>query len=76
MTDDRIPRRRIGASDLEAGAVGVGTWQWGDLRYWDDHDGREPTDIPATYHATMKRGADFLDTAERIGTGDRQTARG
>ena len=70
MIDGRIPRRRIGASDLEAGAVGVGTWQWGDLRYWDDHDGREPTDIPATYHATMERGADFLDTAELYGFGE------
>ena len=70
MIDGRIPRRRIGASDLEAGAVGVGTWQWGDRRYWDDHDGREPTDIPATYQATMERGADFLDTAELYGFGE------
>ena len=70
MIDGRIPRRRIGASDLEAGAVGVGTWQWGDRRYWDDHDGREPTDIDATYHATMERGADFLDTAELYGFGE------
>lgn len=70
MTDDQIPRRRIGASDLEAGAVGVGAWQWGDLKYWDDHDGREPTDIDATYHATLDRGADFLDTAELYGFGE------
>lgn len=70
MTDARIPRRRIGASDLEAGAVGVGTWQWGDRRYWDDHDGQEPTDIDATYDATMDRGADFLDTAELYGFGE------
>ena len=70
MTDDQIPRRRIGASDLEAGAVGVGTWQWGDRRFWDDHDGQEPTDIDATYHATIERGADFLDTAELYGFGE------
>lgn len=69
MADDLIPRRRIGASDLQAGAVGVGTWQWGDLAYWDDHDGREPTDIAATYHATLDRGADVLDTAELYGFG-------
>ena len=70
MIDDQIPRRRIGASDLQAGAVGVGTWQWGDRRYWDDHDGQEPTDIDATYDATMDRGADFLDTAELYGFGE------
>ena len=70
MTDSRIPRRRIGASDLQAGAVGVGAWQWGDRRYWDDHDGQEPTDIDATYHAALDRGADFLDTAELYGFGE------
>ena len=70
MTDDRIPRRRIGASDLEAGRVGVGAWQWGDQAYWDDHDGQEPTDIDAAYHATLDRGADFLDTAELYGFGE------
>ena len=50
--------------------MGVGTWQWGDRRYWDDHDGQEPTDIAATYHATLDRGADFLDTAELYGFGE------
>ena len=70
MTDDRIPRRRIGASDLESGRVGVGAWQWGDQAYWDDHDGQEPTDIDAAYHATLDRGADFLDTAELYGFGE------
>ena len=70
MADGRIPRRRIGASDLQAGTVGVGTWQWGDRAYWDDHDGQEPTDIEAAYHATVERGADFLDTAELYGFGE------
>ena len=70
MPDGQIPRRRIGASGLQAGTVGVGTWQWGDQAYWDDHDGQEPTDIAATYHATLDRGADFLDTAELYGFGE------
>ena len=70
MLDGQIPRRRIGASDLQAGTVGVGTWQWGDRTYWDDHDGQEPTDVSAAYNATIQRGADFLDTAELYGFGE------
>ena len=70
VLDGQIPRRRIGASDLQAGTVGVGTWQWGDRTYWDDHDGQEPTDVSAAYNATIQRGADFLDTAELYGFGE------
>ena len=48
----------------------MGAWQWGDLAYWDDHDGQEPTDIAAAYHAALNLGSDFLDTAELYGFGE------
>ena len=47
MTD----RIRLGTTDIEVSALGIGTWQWGERRYWGY--GREygEDDLKAAFEA-------------------------
>lgn len=70
MHNSRVPRRKIGLSDLEVGVVGVGTWQWGGGAIWASPEGSDQTDIPSAYDVALDRGLDFLDTAEIYGASE------
>lgn len=61
---------RLGQTDIEVSALGVGTWQWGDRRYWGY--GREygEADIEAAFRASTDAGVNFFDTAEIYGQGE------
>ena len=63
-------RVRLGQTDIEVSALGVGTWQWGDRRYWGY--GREygEADVGAAFRASTDAGVNFFDTAEIYGQGE------
>ena len=59
----------IGHSPLQVAPLGVGTWQWGDSRFWGY--GRDYTrdEIVGAYRASRDSGLNFFDTAEIYGRG-------
>ncbi len=63
-------RRRLGTGSLEVAAIGVGTWQWGDRRFWGY--GREYgyQEVAEAYAAARAAGLDLFDTAEVYGAGE------
>ena len=63
---DRI---RIGRSDIEVRALGVGTWAWGDRIVWGFGRGYGEPEVEAAFHASRSAGLDFFDTAEVYGWG-------
>lgn len=60
---------RIGASGIEAPALGVGTWAWGDKLMWQYGRGHDKGDVVAAFHASLNAGLRLFDTAEVYGTG-------
>ena len=61
---------RIGASDIVVNPIGVGTWQWGDRRYWGYGQDYDADDLAAAFDAALAAGLNFFDTAEIYGSGD------
>ena len=60
---------RIGASGVEAPALGVGTWAWGDKLTWQYGRSHGKEDVVAAFHASLSAGLRLFDTAEVYGTG-------
>lgn len=61
---------KLGKSDLEVSALGVGAWSWGDRSgYWGYGNGYDKTDTLKAYQATIDAGINFIDTAEVYGFG-------
>ena len=68
MPEPRL--RRIGRSDLEIVPIGVGTWQWGDRRYWGYGESYGEDDLESAFHAALEARLNFFDTAEIYGGGE------
>lgn len=68
MPEPRL--RRIGLSDLEIAPIGVGTWQWGDRRYWGYGESYGEDDLESAFHAALEARLNFFDTAEIYGGGE------
>lgn len=62
-------RLTIGRTSLQVAPLGVGTWQWGDARYWGYGGAYARTEVAAAYQASRQAGIDFFDTAEIYGSG-------
>lgn len=67
------PVHRLAGSDVEVGALGVGTWAWGDRATWGmggyDTDLTLDT-IREAWTASLEAGVGFFDTAEVYGDGE------
>jgi aryl-alcohol dehydrogenase-like predicted oxidoreductase len=59
----------IGRSPLRVSPLGVGTWQWGDVRYWGYGRDYAHDEVAAAYRASRQAGINFFDTAEIYGSG-------
>lgn len=67
QVDDRV---KLGKSDVEVSAMGIGAWSWGDRSgYWGYGSGYDKSDTLRAYEAAINRGIDFVDTAEVYGFG-------
>lgn len=59
---------RLGGSDVEVPALSLGTWSWGDERYWQfDHE-RDTPGVVEAFLASADAGL-LVDTAEVYGEG-------
>ncbi len=66
-------RRRLGRSDLEVTAVGLGVWQWGETKFWGYGRGYDRDDVDAVWWRNIEAGVNFIDTAEIYGHGASET---
>ena len=63
-------RARIGRTDLEIAPLAVGTWAWGEGRYWGYEADHGPRDGVDAFAASADAGLDLFDTAEVYGDGE------
>ena len=63
-------RVRLGQTDIEVSALGIGTWQWGDRRYWGYGRDYGEEDVETAFRTAVDAGIDFFDTAEAYGGGE------
>lgn len=61
--------RKLGGSEIEVSALGVGVWAWGETSYWGYGTNYSRADIEAAYRASLDAGINFFDTAEIYGGG-------
>ncbi len=61
---------RLGATDLHVAPLAVGTWAWGERRYWGYDDRFRPRDVVDAFAASADAGLDLFDTAEVYGDGE------
>ncbi|WP_335869569.1 aldo/keto reductase [Bacillus sp. 2205SS5-2] len=76
ITETKVPLRRLGESDLEISALGLGTWQFSKGnnmvgRYWSDVN---ETDIEKIVEVSYSGGINWFDTAEVYGKGKSEEA--
>jgi aryl-alcohol dehydrogenase-like predicted oxidoreductase len=65
--------RPIGKSDLRVTSVGLGVWQWGDVKFWTYGQDFDREDIDAVWRRNIEAGVNFIDTAEIYGKGASET---
>ena len=63
-------RQRIGATELEVAPLAVGTWAWGERRYWGYEADFAARDVVDAFAASADAGLDLFDTAEVYGDGE------
>ena len=66
-------RRRIGGSDLRVTSVGIGTWSWGDKKFWTYGEDFDRKDIDRAWRRALELGVSWFDTAEIYGEGESET---
>ena len=48
--------------------IGLGTWSWGNKLFWN-YKSINDNELRETYHESLKRGFEMIDTADSYGTG-------
>lgn len=70
MTTNNITKtKKLGDTDIEVSALGIGTWAWGDSFFWDYGKTYGKSEIEEAFKATVAGGVTFFDTAEVYGSG-------
>lgn len=64
-----LQKIKLGATDVMVAPLGTGTWSWGDGIFWGFGKGYGEQDIHDAFHASVRAGIDFFDTAEVYGFG-------
>lgn len=59
----------LGRTDLHLRPMGVGTWAWGDRRFWGYGKSYGEGDVHAAFDASLAAGITLFDTAEIYGFG-------
>lgn len=70
MTTTATPPITLGAGGVTTAPLGVGTWAWGEQRFWGygQEYGRE--EVAAAFAASVAAGITLFDTAEIYGQGE------
>jgi aryl-alcohol dehydrogenase-like predicted oxidoreductase len=61
---------QIGATSLRASPIAVGTWAWGERRYWGYEGDYGPSEVVDAFVASADAGITLFDTAEVYGHGE------
>ncbi|MCX8061667.1 MAG: aldo/keto reductase [Anaerolineales bacterium] len=64
--DDTI---KLGPISQKISIIGIGTWAWGDRRFWGYGSGYDLSDIREAFSVSISHGINFFDTAEVYGNG-------
>jgi aryl-alcohol dehydrogenase-like predicted oxidoreductase len=65
-----LDQRQLGASGIVVPSLGIGTWSWGDTRFWGYGQAYTRDDISQVYRICLDNGLNFFDTAEMYGGGE------
>lgn len=65
-----LDQRQLGASGIIVPSLGIGTWSWGDTRFWGYGQSYTRDDISQVYRLCLNNGLNFFDTAEIYGSGE------
>ncbi len=60
----------LGSTGIKVAPIGVGTWQWGDKKYWGYGRSHSFDDVSAAFAAAREAGCTLFDTAEIYGRGE------
>lgn len=69
-TDDTTGQITLGASGIAVAPLGVGTWSWGDARFWGYGKDYGRAEIADAFAASVAAGITLFDTAEVYGQGE------
>ncbi len=72
----QIEQRKLGASELVVPALGIGTWSWGDTRFWGYGQSHTRDDVFQAYRTCLDAGLNFFDTAAIYGDGESESLLG
>lgn len=61
---------RLGKTEIEVTAIGIGAWAWGDTMFWNYGQNYGKAQIEEAFNATVIAGVTFFDTAEVYGKGE------
>ncbi len=70
MTGSNQPLIALGQSAIRTVPLGVGTWAWGEKRFWAYGQSYGEADIAAAFAASVAAGVTLFDTAEIYGRGE------
>ncbi len=70
MTAQGTPSIALGASGIAVAPLGVGTWSWGDARFWGYGKEYGRAEIAEAFAASVAAGITLFDTAEVYGQGE------
>ncbi|MDB9314737.1 aldo/keto reductase [Spirulina sp. CS-785/01] len=60
---------KLGKTDIEVTALGIGTWAWGDRLFWNYGKEYGEEQVKTAFEAALDAGITFFDTAEVYGPG-------
>ncbi len=71
QVDERVNERvKIGQTELSVAPIGVGTWAWGERKFWGYEQDYGPREVVDAFGESVAAGMDFFDTAEVYGHGE------
>jgi len=63
-------RITLGPGGVAVAPLGIGTWAWGERRFWGYGQGYGEAEVAAAFDASIAAGIELFDTAEIYGSGE------